>query len=272
MRGEQDMGWWFLKMMLLKGRKSLGLSQQKIADRILRSKDTYAAWERGTTSVQPALVEKVARACGLSEEIAGYMEKVALARKLGTPVEADARFNALILSLAEEYCGFIFKWDGFMIPGPLQLKEYHYTVVRIAEPGSDEWVDNGWDFKTVRFEALKARQDSPTIQFLVGESALLILRNHSEELYRKQIDHLRHCASEYGWEIRILNQPVLSNQGNCSIFMPGNSPMSCPAFVYTAGLDSSWCIDDPDRIEGYDDFRKIKWKTAIRSEDYRYDD
>lgn len=273
MRGEPDMAWWFLKTMIRKGRTTTNQSQQRIADRIYRSRDTIAAWENGRTSIPASAIGPLAEACGLSREIAEYMQKVAHARQKGLPVEADARLNALILALAEEYCGFIFKWDALIIPGPAQTKNYHYLFTSRMKPGtSDQQLDTGWSFKTERFTALTSRMDDPTIQLLIGQAALLILRVISEELYWEQIAHLRHCSSEFGWEIRILTDPVFASQSNFDIIKSGDSSGWCPSFVYTEVHDSSWCIEVPERIESYDDFRNTKWNSAIRIEDTRYDE
>lgn len=269
---EQDSGKWFLRTMVRKGRTATGRSQREVGDEVDRSKDTVGDWEKGKTDIPILAIDGLASACHLSAEIRSYMKAVARARKHGTPIEADMRYNALFLALAEEYCGFIFKFDALLIPGPLQRKEYHYTVVRIAEQASDEKLDRGWPFKEERAEALAARTDRPTIMFLIGEAALLYLRSISEDLYRKQMAHLRMWAKKPGVLIRILKDPVPARLGTFSIYMPGDNRLACPPFVYTEIADSSWCISDPDRITRYDEIRKKLWKMAIRIEVYQDDD
>ncbi|GAB3226084.1 helix-turn-helix transcriptional regulator [Glycomyces halotolerans] len=264
----QDMGWWFLKTMARKARKASGKSQREVGDEVYRSIDTIRAWEQGRTDIPLQSIKALARACGMSDELAGYMEQVARARRDGQPIEADMRYNALFISLAEEYCGEIFKWDANLIPGLLQTSTYHYSVVRRAEQATEEALDRGWIFKSERRNAVECRSDAPVIKFLIGHAALLQLKLEGEELYREQLTSLKKCAQRPGWAIRILEGPIPAREGNFSIYEPGDSALACPPFVYTEGHDSSWCIDDPKRFASYDGFRKSRWATGIRIEDY----
>ena len=209
----------------------------------------------------------------MDEEMIRYMKMVGEARRSGVPVEASKRLNALFVAAGEEYYGSIFKWDAFLIPGPLQLKDYHYTVAPKVEPtASEQRLDTGWRFKTERREALEGRSDQLKIQFLVGETALFQLRRESEALCREQIRYLRNFAERPGWEIRVLAESIPAGQSNFEIYDPGESLFGGPPFLYIETFDSSWCIYDPDRIAGYHDFRKYRWKRAIRIEDYGNDD
>jgi DNA-binding XRE family transcriptional regulator len=269
---EEDSIWWFLKTMGRKHRIESGRTQKEVGDAIPRSEDTVRAWELGRADIPVALADTYGKACGMTDEEADYMKKVAASRKKGEPIEADKRFNALFIALAEEYCCEIFKFDALIISGPLQLQEYHYKVLRIAQPeASDAEVDKGWHFKEERARALQARTDKPTLHFLIGEAALFHLWQISEELYREQLDHLRQWAKRPGVSIRILRGPVYAREGNFSIYKPGDNDLACPPFVYTEGLHSSWCIDDLGRIAVYDEVRKKLWKRAIRIEVYHHD-
>ena len=268
----RDSGWWFLKTMARKGRNDSGLSQREMGDEVDRSKDTIHDWETGKTDIPAHSIGPLAKACGLSEEISDYMKSVARARRNGVPIEADMRFNALFLALAEVYSGYIFKFDALLIPGPLQTEEYHYTVVRIAEDATDEQLNRGWPFKLERAAALEARADEPTVQFLIGEAALLQLRAISKRQYQDQMAHLRRWARKPPVEIRILRGPVPVRHGSFSIYMPGHNSLACPPFVYTEVADSSWCIDDVDRVASYDEVRKKLWNRAIGIEVHDDDD
>jgi transcriptional regulator with XRE-family HTH domain len=269
----EDYGWWFLKTMGRTRRIRTPKTQKEVGDAIDRSEDTIRAWELGRTDIPIALVEAYAKACGMTDEMAGYMKMVAVARKRGKPIEADTRFNILFISLAEEYCGCIFKFDALTIPGPLQIRRYHYKVVRIAQPeANDSDVDQGWDFKEERAQVLGRRTDKPMVHFLIGEIALLHLRQISEELYQEQMAHLRLWQKKPGVSIRILRGPVHARNSNFDIYKPGDNDLACPPFVFTESVDSSWCIDEPTRIARYDELRKMLWKMAIRIEDYHDDD
>lgn len=269
---QTELGSWFTRMMLRKGRLILDKTQREIAEEVCYSTDTYRAYEAGRATPPAKTIKGLASACGLSAETAEYMVQVALSRRNGEALEADQRFNALFIALAEQHYGFFFKFDALMIPGILQLQKYHYIVARLAEPGSDEWVDNGWDFKDGRQQTIAARTDRLEMHFLIGEAALLHLRQISEELYRDQMAHLQRWARKSGVKIRVLPGPVLAQRSNFDIFMEGSSKLAGPPFAYTEVLDSSWLIDDPTRIASYDEVRKMLWKKAIRIEVYQDDD
>lgn len=269
----EDSGRWFLRTMARKGRLATNKSQREVGDEVFRSKDTILGWEKGKTDIPPGSISDLARACGLSDEIRDYMKAVAKARRVGTSVEADMRFNALFLALAEEHSGYIFKFDALLIPGPLQNKECHFQVVRRADPFAlDESKDSGWAFKEERAETIANRSDKPIMHFLIGEAALHQVRRISEELYHSQMAHLRQWARRRGVSIRILCEPVPARLSGFDLYKEGGNPLACPPFVYTEIADSSWLINEPARIASYDDIHKILWKLAIRIEDYHDDD
>jgi len=269
----EDSAWWFLKTMGRKYRDKSGRTQKEVGDALPRSIDTIRLWEQGKADIAVALADDYGKACGMTDEMAGYMKKVAVARKMGLSIEADPRFNALFISLAEEYCGCIFKFDALIIPGPLQTKRYHYVVMKLAEPtASKERLDQGWAFKLERAEGLEERTDRPTIHFVIGEAALIHLRQISEELYQEQMAHLRKWAKRPGVSIRILRGPVYAKQSNFEIYQPGDNELACPEFVYTERIDASWLIDDSARFASYHETRKMLWKRAIRIEVYHDDD
>ncbi|MFC3493522.1 Scr1 family TA system antitoxin-like transcriptional regulator [Glycomyces rhizosphaerae] len=268
-----ELGAWFIQMMMRKGRIRQDLTQREIAEEVHIATDTYRAYEAGRSCPTPASIKALAKACGISDEIAEYMVNVAVARRKGHAIEADTRFNTLFIALAEAHYGFFFKFDASMIPGPLQLQEYHYIVVRLSEPlATEHFLDGGWKFKDERQQTIEARTDRPVMQFLIGETALLQLRAISEELYQDQMAHLRRWARRPGVFIRVLRGPVPAQRSNFSIYMEGESDLAGPSIAYTETIDSSWVIDDSLRIARYDEFRKALWKKAIRIEVYHDDD
>jgi DNA-binding XRE family transcriptional regulator len=269
----EDSAWWFLKTMGRKHRRESGRTQKQVGDDIDRSEDTIRAWELGRADIPVALAALYGKACGMTDEEAYYMRKVAAARKKGKAIEADTRYNAMFIALAEEFCMSVFKFDALTIPGPLQIQEYHYKALRLAQPeASKKDVDDGWQFKEERIESLVRRTDKPILHFLIGEAALFHLRQISDELYQDQMARLRWWARKAGISVRILLGPVYARQSNFEIYAPGSNELACPEFVYTESLDSSWCIDESERIESYDGVRKRLWKRAIRIEVYQDDD
>ncbi|PRY57382.1 Scr1 family TA system antitoxin-like transcriptional regulator [Glycomyces artemisiae] len=269
-----ESGAWFIRMMLRTGRDKVGKTQEQIARLVHVSPDTYRAYEAGRSSPHASIMENLAKACGYDAELAEYMVKAADARaEEWEALEANPRFNALYIALAERFYGEIFKFDALMIPGILQLQGYHYLVVRLAEPlANDDFIDGGWDFKESRIADIQARTDRPQMQFLIGETALIQLRMIDEELYQEQMAHLRRWAKKPGVLIRILRGPVLAQRSNIEIYHVGKSKLAGPDIAYSEIADSSWLIDDPKRIASYDGLRKILWKQAIRIEVYNDDD
>jgi DNA-binding XRE family transcriptional regulator len=222
----EDSAWWFLKTMGRTYRNKSGRTQKQVGDAIPRSEDTVRAWELGRSDIPIALAEAYGKACGMDAERAGYMRMVATARKVGLPIEADMRYNAMFLALSEEYSCIIFKWDALLIPGPLQTREFHYTVVRRTAPdASDHEIDKGWKFKQERAKTLEARTDCPTMHFLIGEAALFFLRRSSEDLYQAQMDLLRQWARRPGVSVRILQDPVPAHIGSFSIYYGSGSSL-----------------------------------------------
>ncbi|MDN3241711.1 Scr1 family TA system antitoxin-like transcriptional regulator [Glycomyces tritici] len=270
---QTELGSWFTRMMLRKGRLALDKTQREIAEEVCYSTDTYRAYEAGRATPPAKTIKGLAGACGLSAETAQYMVQVALSRKAGEALEADMRFNALFIALAEEYYGDIFKFDATLIPGPLQLQEYHYIVVRQTEPlATEQWIDGGWEFKEQRQRAIEARIDRPAIRFLIGEAALIQLRQTSEDLYQEQMRNLRRWGRKSGVSIRVLRELVPARMCGFDIYQEGESELAGPSVVYTEITDSSWLIDDPSRIASYDEIHKKLWKKAIRIEVYQDDD
>jgi transcriptional regulator with XRE-family HTH domain len=264
-----ELGAWFNRMTLRKGRIAAGKVQREVAEEVFLSTDSYRDYEAARTKVPAKHVLALAKACCIDESMAEYMVMAALARKEGQALEASMRFNALFIALAEEYYGDIFKFDASLIPGPLQLQEYQYVVLRIAEEATEEQLDRGWVFKDSRAESIWNRKDQPKIHFLVGETALMQLREISAELYEAQMTYLRRWARKPGVSIRIISGPVPARLSSFDIYMEGDSELAGPPFVYTEIADSSWLIDDPSRIAGYDETRKKLWKKAIRIEVYQ---
>jgi transcriptional regulator with XRE-family HTH domain len=263
---------WFLRTVARKGRELAGKTQVEVGDEVGRVPETISAWELGKTAIPFGSISDLGQACGLDEELIKYMKLIAKSLKKKTPVEADMRLNALFLALGEEYYGEIFKWDSGLIPGPLQTKEYHFTVARKAEPNTDQWVEAGWAFKTERRRALEFRLDQAKLQFLINEAALLYLRREPAQLRREQLAFLGSCNERSGWEIRVLTDPYLGRQGHFSLYKPGQSRDAGPPFLYTEVHDSSWCISNSARIASYDELRLKLWNKAIRFEEYRYGD
>lgn len=266
---QEDMTSWFMRKMVRKYRTLSGKSQREVGEDIDRSANSVRDYESGKTSIPTMSLTDLADSIGMPDDVTAYMKKLGRARRRGEPIEADMRFNALYLSLGEQYAGEIFKWDSVFIPGPLQTEAYHFGPVRKAEPGTDEKVNSGWDFKSERREALRDRTDRPKVHYLIGEAAFFMLSKEPRELQIDQLDFLTACDRIPGWQIRVFTEPWDRGNSNFEIYKPGESPDAGPPFVYTEVYDSSWCIQEPRRVAGYDKWRRIRWPRSIRFKEYR---
>jgi len=261
---------WFKIKMLRTHRIRAGITQAVVAEHIDRSIDSYRVYEQGKTPIPYTCIDPFAEITGMRDDIRQYMKIIGKSRKRGQPLEADMRFNALLLSLGEQYHGEIFKWDSILFPGLLQTEGYHNGPVRKSETNAnDASMRSGWEFKTERRVTLRARTDRPKVHYLIGEPAFNMLAKEPRKLQIEQLDYLTACDRIPGWQIRVLTEPWESGQAKFDLYLPGKSLDAGPAFVYTEVFDSSWCIPDTSRIAKYDKWRRTRWPRSIRFKEYR---
>lgn len=264
---------WFKRMMLVKYRTMRGLTQQQVADEIYKSRDTVRAYERGRSKIQPDSISDLIKVLEIPEDAAAYLRILAKLKSAKVPIEADGRFNALYLTLCEQFMGEIFEWAPTLFPGTVQTRSFHEGPARTASADpSEKFMEPGWIFKSEREKVLVGRTDQPTVEMLLGEAAFFFLSKEPRELQIEQLDYLTAHDELPGWDIRVLTEPWGNDLGTFSLYGPGDPerfPDVGPPVVYTEVRHSSWVIQDPTKIAVYDKWRHLKWPRSIRYKEYR---
>jgi transcriptional regulator with XRE-family HTH domain len=147
------------------------LSQAAVGRFVKRTDQTVAKWERGEKCPDVGQMWALAAHLGMDEELKSYMIQIA-ENEHEENFQADRRFNALCLSMAERSNGLILKWETYFIPGIAQTRAYHFDFVKVGSNGTDEQANRGWAFKKERQEALLKRTDSPQVKMLIAATAI----------------------------------------------------------------------------------------------------
>lgn len=271
-QGESQINW-FKRKMMHKYRTMRGLTQQMVSDGVYKSKDTIRAYERGRSPIPASIINNLIDVLAIPPDVADYLKIIAPLKGDEPPIEADGRFNALYLSLCEQYMGEIFEWAPMLFPTLLQTKEYYEGPACAVDPlTTDSRRESGWIYRWDREKALTGRKDNPTANFLIGEAAFFFLSKEPRALQIEQLDFLTAHAELPGWDIRVLPEPSINIMSTFSCYSPGEPkrfPDAGPKVVYTELLHSSWVFQDEDRIEVYDGWRHAKWPSASRFKEYR---
>ncbi|MBO3734095.1 Scr1 family TA system antitoxin-like transcriptional regulator [Glycomyces niveus] len=238
------------------------LSQTDIGRLVSRTYQTAAKWERGEKCPDPNQMYRLADQLGMDAELKSYMMQIA-ENEHEQNFQADRRFNALCLSMAERSNGEIFKWETHLIPGIAQTRAYHFDFVKVASNGTDEQANRGWAFKKDRQEALLRRTDNPQVTLLIAAPALDSLCHLTKAARAEQIDRLGELDSRLNWQIRIIDSFFPEGANAFDIYKPGGADFGSPPFVYTEVWDVSWCIEEAERIARYDELWQILWGKSI---------
>lgn len=265
----QSLSDWYVRAELIDRMDAHGVSDTEVAERLDYSPQTIANWRKG--SGQPTVGdarEFFAHYGNGDEEAMLYMQQVVRNKKADLRVlEADARFNALMLAKGELHYREIFKWEPQVLPGVVQTREFHFQVLQPVEGTTDEVANFGWDFKERRVRGILNRTDEYKMNILIGEAALLWLRGMPSEGHLAQLEHLRECNGRPGWEIRIMDKPQLLG-GNFEVFTPNGSATAGPPFVFNQVRDRSWCVEELNRVKLYHESIKPNWLRATPLEEY----
>lgn len=265
----QSLSDWYVRAELIDRMNAHAASDVEVASRLDYSPQTIANWRKGTG--QPTVGdarEFFAHYGDGDEEAMLYMQQVVRNKKADLRVlEADARFNALMLAKGELHYRDIFDWQPQILPGVVQTREFHFEILQKAEGTTDEVAEFGWAFKKRRMRDLLGRTDEYKLSLLIGEGAFLWLRKMTSESRRAQLEHLRECNSHPGWELRVMVDPHLLG-GNFGLYLPNGNATAGPAFVFTEIHDRSWCVEEPKRVKLYHEAIKPNWLRATPLEEY----
>lgn len=258
---------WFAGRVAWLGRSRGKYTQTDVANFLGKKYQAVSNLEQGKVFPSVGDCYALADLFNLDDEMKEYM--IAIARNGAEQnFPADRRFDALCLQMAERFYGAIFKWQPLFLPGIVQTRAYHFCIVRMSQDYTDEQLNRGWSFKDERFKALLARIDKPKVVILISEVALWNLRFLSERDRREQLNRLRELDALPNWEIRIVSALHPNVGGSFDIYHPAKAQFGGPPFVYTEVWDNSWCIEDPTRIERYDELWQILLTKSIMLKEY----
>jgi DNA-binding XRE family transcriptional regulator len=252
------------------GRNRKKLSQSEVGRFLGKNYQTIAKMEQGKTCPSVGDCYALADLFDLDDELRDYMIDIAR-NEAQQNFQTDRRFNALCLQMGELFMGEVCKWAPLFLPGLVQTRAYHFTILRLAEGSTLEQLNRGWAFKDERIKALLARTDNPRVVILISEVALWNLRFLSEEDRQEQLDRLRELDALPNWKIHIV--PALHPEagGAFDLYRPAKAEFGGPPFVYTEVWDDSWCIEETKRIERYDGLWKILLRNSIALKEYLND-
>lgn len=246
-----------------------GASDAEVARALDVSPQTIANWKMGKGQPSVGDVrEIITQFGGADEERILYVQQVVRTKKADLKgLEFDPRFNAILLEKGERHYNFTFKWVPDTMPGVVQSEPFHYKVLQPLEGTTDEVSDFGRSFKVRRADALRSRANPFTAQFLIGEAAILWLRELEASDRREQLDLLRDWNALPNFEIKIMARHHTLGSGY-EIFLPAGSTTAGPKFVFTEIRDRSWCIEEPERVKLYHEPIEPNWRRATPLEEY----
>ncbi|WP_194201987.1 Scr1 family TA system antitoxin-like transcriptional regulator [Glycomyces albidus] len=253
---------WFVAILLRDARIAAGLTQAEAAQEFGCHPHTIYYWEKGERHPRPSEVFQIADTYRLSEELKNYL-KMILEHRGSKLLQADARFHALTLAKAELHSGVIFKYEPHLIPGPLQTRDYHFLVLKVAEKLTDFVAQQGWEFKFDRQMKLRKRKRRPKIQYLIGDSAMYGLRRLSDSVRREQVNKLLQESEQPDTDLRVIAEYLPGRNTPFSIYEPGESKTAPPTFIYSEILHGSWCIEEDTLVSLYHDAGQAMWQLGI---------
>ncbi|PRY60963.1 Scr1 family TA system antitoxin-like transcriptional regulator [Glycomyces artemisiae] len=244
-------------------------SDAEVAQALDYSTQTISNWKKGKGQPSVGDVREIITLFGgADEERILYVQKVVRTKKADQAgLEFDPRFNAILLQKGERHYNYIFTWEPDTIPGPFQTDAFHYKVLQPLEETSDEVAEFGHEFKQRRARMLELRGTPFQSQTVIGESALLWLRELEAGDRREQLELLREWNARPNFELRIMAKPH-TLRGHFVLFLPEGSPTAGPGFVFTEIRDRTTCIEEPERVKLYTEPIEPNWHRATPLEEY----
>lgn len=261
---------WFVAVSLRDARIAAGLTQAEAGQEFGCSSQTIYYWEKGERHPKSSEVSQIAETYHLTAENKRYL-KLVLEKKDSQRLEADARFHAMALAKAELHSGIIFKYEPHLVPGPLQTRYYHDLVPQAAEQLELSESEKGWKFKYGRRTAIRGRKNPPDIQYLIGDSAIYLLRTLPKSVQRELVDQMLADDELPNVEVRVIASFHTGRNTPFSVYKPGKSKTAPPTFVYSEILHGSWCIEEDNLVALYDDAGRAMWRLGIPLKEFLHE-
>ncbi|MFD9001777.1 Scr1 family TA system antitoxin-like transcriptional regulator [Streptomyces sp. NPDC059582] len=219
-------------------RRSAGLTQRELGERLMLDEETVASIEQGRRPLKPDLAE-------LLDEVLGT--KGMLAAGVANLPEIDQFPMWAELYVQHEREAIALSWyDIVVVPGVLQTEAYARTVLRERVPSyNDDEVETRTAARVERQEILH-RRIPPTLSFIVWEAALR-LEIGTPEMRGEQLRHLRAIAELPGLALQFLPLGSPHHAGLDGPFTLLETP-DHQHLAYTESQRGSQWVSDPDEV------------------------
>ncbi|MFB7982356.1 helix-turn-helix domain-containing protein [Streptomyces vinaceus] len=224
--------------MMAVSRIAKNLTQKQLGEEVRLDEQTIASIEQGRRALMPDVAELLDRILGLPGVLAVAAEQM-------PAVDVTPPW-------AEEYMGrereaVAISWfDTQVVPGLLQTEEYARALFGCRVPYlGDEEIEVQVARRMERQEIL-GRPVPPTLSFVIWEACLRD-RIGGDEVYRKQLRHLRACADRPGISLQILPLGIDGHAGLNGPFTLLETPEH-QHFSYAETQRGSLLGQDPNEV------------------------
>ncbi len=176
-------------------RKASGLTQRELGERVSLDEETVASIEQGRRPLKSDLADELDRLLGTKGALSVALEN--LPERERFPVWAadymDLEREAIAISWYENH----------LVPGVLQTEAYARALFGCRVPYLDEdEIERRVNDRLERQELL--RRTPPMVLSFVVSQTVLMERLGGDEVYARQLDHLRACADLPGLMLQVM--------------------------------------------------------------------
>ncbi|MFK0263040.1 Scr1 family TA system antitoxin-like transcriptional regulator [Streptomyces angustmyceticus] len=219
-------------------RINAGLTQRSLADRSTASEETIASIEQGRRALMPHLATEFDQLLTTGGALAAGVAKLPPKEKYPIWAEEFIAHERDAISLST--------YETVVVPGLLQTSEYARATFRCTVlPLGEEETERRVAARTER-QAVLRRKQPMCASFILFEAVLLGCLG-GREVMRRQIEHLRNCATRPGVSIQVLPLDRESHAGVSGPFVILETP-DYQRLVYTESHRGSQLISDPDEV------------------------
>ncbi|MGW1728733.1 helix-turn-helix domain-containing protein [Streptomyces sp. NPDC002306] len=219
-------------------RRSAGLTQRELGERLMLDEETIASIEQGRRPLKPDLAE-------LLDEVLGT--KGLLAAGVANLPEIDQFPMWAELYIQHEREAIALSWyDNAVLPGLLQTEAYARSVLRERVPAFDEDEIETRTAARVDRQTILQPRFPPTLSFVVWEP-VLDLGIGGLEVRIEQLRHLRAMAELPGLSLQFLLRSSPHHAGLDGPFILLETP-DHQHLAYTESQRGSQWVSDPDEV------------------------
>ncbi|MDP9828026.1 helix-turn-helix domain-containing protein [Kineosporia succinea] len=242
-----------LAKLLKEAREHAELTQEDVAGLIGMHEMTISRIENAHTSVKTGQVLEMARIYKLSDSEADDL--LALARGAKDPGWADRYRDAIpspvsMLADLEAATTGLLDYAPEILPALLMTPAYAEHLINLDSRASAETRRQRLSFRLERQQRIFARQDRPTLRFVLHE-AVLRARLSSPQVMSEQLAHLSRLSRQKGIEIRVWAYSCGLHPWMTGAFTVLQSDGRYPHVVYTESALEGRYWDIPSQVEEY---------------------